>query len=520
MPYLFLLIFLLLSEGAFAQKFRVYFKDKGPQSETCTPYALGEQALARRAAAGIPLQRDDLPVAPAYRAALQKAGFKILMHSRWFNYALVEGPAAEDLQQWAFVRRVEPAPRYRVHWASAQNFNYGSGRNQIDLLQGQDLHRRGFTGRGQRIAVLDGGFTGVLTPAFDSLWLGGQIIATYNFVTRDSNVVQRGSHGASVLSVMGANLPGSLVGTAPHAEYLLLTSEDELSETPVELDYWVAAAEFADSAGATVINSSLGYTTFDDPSDDFSYADMDGRSNVASLAASRAASKGIVVVVAAGNSGAGAWRHIGAPADADSILAVGGVDGNGLYAAFSSHGPSADGRVKPELAAVAAGTALVARDGNVRGGFGTSFAAPAVAGLMACLRQAQPQLSVMDLRDQVLRSAHQYTHPDSLLGYGIPNFDLAFYLGQEDFSVLETADWQIFPNPLRDELQLQVPAHFKPAPLRLQIRDQRGRLVLERQAELEPGGLWRLPLGLSAGLYFLRLSTASAQWQLKVIVSP
>jgi subtilisin family serine protease len=268
-------------------------------------------------------------------------------------------------------------------------------------------------------------------------------------VSRNNNVFDDNNHGALVLSTMAANMPGMLVGTAPYAEYLLLRSEDVDTEYLIEEFNWVCAAEYADSAGADIINSSLGYTTFDNPAMNWIYDDMDGNTSIASKGAFQASQKGLLVVNSAGNSGASPWYYIGAPADAKDILAVGAVDSMEVITGFSSRGPSFDGRVKPDVAAMGRDVVLANNGGGIQTGNGTSFASPILAGMAACLWQSDPSLSNLQLRQAILESCDQYANPDFEKGYGIPDFSLAFTVlnGKNLQQPNETMLVSVGPNP-------------------------------------------------------------------------
>lgn len=231
------------------------------------------------------------------------------------------------------------------------------------------------------------------------------------------------------LSTVAANRPGSMVGTAPHSKFWLLRTENESIENPVEEENWIAGAEFADSAGADMISSSLGYALFDDPSFNHSYAQRDGNTVLITIGADIAAKKGMIVMNSAGNSGGSGndFKYVNCPADGDSVVAVGGTDVNGNIASFSSWGPNGAGRLKPNIVSIGEGTIVANTAGNASSGSGTSFANPNVAGLIACLWQAFPEFSNMQIIDEVQKSAHKYTSPDARYGYGIPNFRKAFY---------------------------------------------------------------------------------------------
>jgi hypothetical protein len=255
-----------------------------------------------------------------------------------------------------------------------------------------------------------------------------------------------------VLSTMGGNEPGKIIGTAPEADYLLLRSEDVFSENLIEEYMWVCAAEFADSAGADIINSSLGYTTFDDTIQNHTYADMDGKTTPISIAATMAADKGIIVVNSAGNSGNSFWHYIGAPADAINIITVGAVDENKNFANFSSYGPSSDGRVKPTLMAQGKHTIVATSNDMIMSGNGTSFSSPVTAGMLACLWGSNPTKSNLEIMDAVIKSCDRYLNPDEQFGYGIPDYyealkacsdNLNFYIVGEYFNFTSSQEEKV-----------------------------------------------------------------------------
>lgn len=231
-----------------------------------------------------------------------------------------------------------------------------------------------------------------------------------------------------VLSCIAANEPHYLVGTAPEVSYYLLQSEDGESEQLVEEDNWCAALEYADSVGCDVVTSSLGYYQFDHKDQDHYYRDLDGHTAVNSRSASLAASRGIILLNSAGNSGMSAWKKIGFPADGRDMLAVGAVQSDSLNTRFSSIGNSADGRIKPDVMAMGQASAVYETDGTVTNANGTSFSCPTMAGAVACLVQAYPNRRPTDIIKALQQSANNAAHPDNIFGYGIPNVMKAFNL--------------------------------------------------------------------------------------------
>lgn len=424
--------------------------------KTGTPFSisrpeefLSPRAIARRERQGIAVDSTDLPVAPAYIGAIEREGVSVVSRSKWNNTVLVRGrdaammEALDSLPFVATVRRVWASPdsiaapqkRDRLSgvinkWDTIAADRYGHSLEQIHMLGGDRLHEAGFTGEGMLIAVMDGGFMNVdLMRAFAAT----RIVGAVDFVVPPAaDLYSEMSHGTMVLSAMAANLPGVYVGTAPDADYLLLRCEDSRSESPAEEDYWAAAAEYADSMGVDIINSSLGFHSFDNAADNYSYADQDGRTAMISRTASMLAGKGIVMVCSAGNDGMETWKKINFPADAHDIITVGAVCADGVNAAFSAVGPTADGRVKPDVMAMGSPAAVISGRGTPSRDVGTSFSAPIVAGLTACLWQSLPKKTAREIIDLVRRSGNNYATPDNINGYGVPDFAHAMEMKNDE----------------------------------------------------------------------------------------
>ena len=423
----------------------IKFKDKAN-----TPYSvdkplefLSEKALARRQKYNIPITEQDIPVNKIYIDSLENLGFEIYGTSKWFNCAIVhtkDSLLTEKIKFLAFVdtsktvfkekakyKRPEPE---KINIESKPDtfytYDYGYGKNQVRMLNMHNLHNKGFAGQSMTIAVLDAGFKNVdKLKGFDSLRIKKQILGIKDFVERDSDVYRDATHGMQVLSTIAANYPGKLTGTAPEAKFWLLRTEDERSENLVEEYYWIEGAEFADSVGADIIHSSLGYNNFDDTLVSFKYKEMTGDYAPATIASDIASSKGILCVTSAGNEGDAPWKYITSPADADSTLTVGAVSGENIIADFSSVGPTPDGRIKPEVVAQGAFVWVLLPKRGVTFSFGTSFSGPIIAGSVACLWQAHPECTNMEIIDAVIKSADKYEHPDNKYGYGLPDFDKA-----------------------------------------------------------------------------------------------
>ncbi|CAN5901356.1 S8 family serine peptidase [soil metagenome] len=500
-----------LAQGQ-ARKHFIYFKDKQNTPFTFhNPEAyLSPRALERRARQNISLTERDLPVNPTYAQNLKAAGAQVWYTSKWFNGAVVhcDSTVLQALRQLPFVEGSQTLNRVSnpLSTNSARGSNatsasatssknkkanqapvmkktntaedYGGSFHQANMIGAVDMHAAGFRGEGMLIAILDGGFSRVnQIPAFSHLFTHNQIKTTYNFIERNTEVYQRDSHGTMVLSTMAAYQPGSFIGTAYKADYCLFITEDTRSEHNIEEINWLLAAEYADSAGVDIINSSLGYNTFDAPSSSYSYRDMDGFTALVSKAADLASSVGILVVTSAGNEGTSDWRYISAPADAKSVLAVGAVDSLGNKSGFSSFGPSADGRVKPDLVAMGGRSYVINPNGTIVRANGTSFSGPILAGMVAGYWQANRHLKNAEVIEHLKRSGSRASTPDNNVGYGIPSFSRAVLLGE---GRIDTPDKPIglYPNPLREEqLSLVLNQKYLNKNVGVRFYDLLGKLV-------------------------------------------
>jgi len=390
--------------------YRIFFYDKGATVWDLTPeQLLSPAAIARREKYEITAPDiNDLPVSAQYITTVTQYGLAYKCASKWMNTALFTSsiPVNEgELEQLLFISRVQlvkhpadPAKRTYNKYGTTETGADSDAFDPRAPLNGTILHQSGFTGKNVTIAVLDAGFDNAdLIEALEPLRQRGGIIATHDFVTGYENVYDYNNHGTSVMSILAGSLPGIIAGTAPGADYLLLRTEDDETEFPVEMDYWAAAAEYADSAGADIITSSLGYYTFDDPAMDYSFSDMDGNTTFISRAADIAASKGILVVSSAGNERNKEWVRIIAPSDGDSVLCVGAVRQDMTISDFSSAGYSSDGQVKPDVVAPGVGIPIQLEQGLWYAGSGTSFSCPVISGLSASLMQAVPEATPAEI---------------------------------------------------------------------------------------------------------------------------
>ncbi|MBK6445418.1 MAG: S8 family serine peptidase [Bacteroidetes bacterium] len=544
-----LLVLILVSScfvDAGASKYFISFSDKNntPYSVSTPSDFLSAKAISRRITQNIPVLQNDLPVDPAYILAVQNTGAVVLNRSKWYNGIIIDCDSAtlQAVTALPFVNsstavnrigrssgKIDKFKTNSVPYNSSgslartQSFDYGGSFNQIHLMNGEYLHDAGFKGEGMTIAILDAGFYSVdqLSP-FDSIRAGGQILGTWDFVANDASVYEDNSHGMSVLSCIAGNVPGQLIGTAPHSDFWLLRSEDAPTENIIEEYNWVSAAEFADSAGADLISSSLGYSTFDDSTMSHTYADMNGNTCPASIGADIAASKGILVLVSAGNLGNSAWHYISAPSDADSVLSVGSVDSAGYKSGFSSWGPSSDGNVKPNVAAKGSQTTIANTDGSIGQGSGTSFSCPVLAGSAACLWQAHPGKTNMEVLHAIEQSANYFNTPGDSLGYGIPNFIVADLLLGGTILDLSSEDnlLSVFPNPFSQDFEISFYSSTNQT-IHLSLIDEIGQEVGASDVEINGGKISNISFpslsGVHAGIYFVRVISKSKSYLRKIV---
>ncbi|PPK86634.1 subtilase family protein [Neolewinella xylanilytica] len=459
---LFLLLLLVFGGGLHAQEaaakglYFIGFRDK-----VGTPYTIEEpsaflstRALDRRDKVGQAITELDLPISPDYESRITERGIDIWLRSKWMNGVVV--PATE--QQVGELRSLEfvdttffAAPLQYERSVSAPrptDFNqpapvvqpvpvtetfYGFGYKDLARMNGDSLHRLGYRGRGVWVAVFDGGFPSVGYKDFLGYDQLEAVPGNYDLVEQDSTALDGSTHGATVLSTMAAHHPFFFIGTAPEAKYLLFKTENSRGEHRMEEVNYAIALELADSVGVDVVNSSLGYTTFTDPSMDYTYQDLNGITSPASVAIGRAFERGMIIVTSAGNNGADEWKYIGIPADAPQALSIGALDATDERAYFSSFGPTPDGRVKPDVSGPGVMVAAVAANGQgMTGANGTSLSAPLITGLVACLLQAVPEATNQQVLDAIRATASLTDAPDEAIGYGKPDFAAAYrYLLRE-----------------------------------------------------------------------------------------
>ena len=465
----------LTAQDAAPDWYWVQLKDKkGTPYKISQPEAfLSQRSIDRRMRQHILIDETDLPVSPDYLDSLKNRGLEIVHNSKWLNGATVRTADTTLIKRIAtlpFVTQVQLTKPANVLKSVSNKFsdevlnteynpvNYGNAIDQLSQLNGQYLHRQGFRGKGIQIAILDAGFLNANTiEAFDSLRNSNRILGTRDFVDPTSDIYTQNYHGMSVLSCMGGNIPGSLIGTAPDASFYLIRSEDVATEYLIEEDNWVAAAEYADSLGVDVINSSLGYSQFNDSLMNHSYADLNGKTTRVTQGANMAFQKGILVFSSAGNEGSKSWKRIIAPSDGENVISVAAVDKDGLRASFSSVGPAFGGAVKPNVAAMGSGTTLALSNGTIGYASGTSFSSPVLAGMGACLLQANPYAGAKLAKLAIEQSASQYSNPDSLIGFGIPDFEKAdkYLKVNSAHNLKDKSSWTVSPNPFSESIFLR-----------------------------------------------------------------
>lgn len=518
---------LLVVSSMFAQEnadvYWLQFTDKANNNyELAQPEQfLSPKALQRRANQNIDVDFKDLPVSNFYLDSLSNMGIHIRYTSKWLNGAAIQSANNElidTLENIAFISEKFIIRELIEYPKSAKSIkenalNYGQSENQISMINGHILHNQGYTGQNMLIAVLDSGFLGVPSlSSFQAMLNENRVIDTRDYVDGDNDVYAHHNHGRAVLSILAAKEEGSLVGSAPDANYLLLRTEDAASEQLIEEYNWIAAAEYADSIGADIISVSLGYTEYDNESWSYSNNDLDGRTAPISIAATIAASRGILVLTAAGNNGNDSNPKISTPADADSILTIGATNSAGEYASFSSIGYSADGRVKPDIVTQGEATWFQGGDGQFGSGNGTSFSTPIASGLAACLWQANPQMNNMEILQAIQESGSQFENPDEYLGYGLPDFAAA-NLALKNINYTAFGDemlTNLYPNPCSDVLQIEFYS-VDTQQLHISIVNMQGQILYKQAHPVYRTSYNTLIINdvanLPKGMYILRVQT-------------
>jgi serine protease AprX len=536
-PGIFILIFFYLFNNLSGQSeyyyyfYRVYFRDKGENyiGNYLPEDLLSLRALNRRANAGIEVPDfRDIPVFRGYLNQITSLGYKLHCTSKWMNTALFKTQVPADLNELLnlpFVSDVKivkkPAGKslfqdkldFPMYQADDPPYD-----RPVTMVNGYPLHNSGFDGKGILIAVLDGGFFNAdQISSLNILRNRYGIKRTYDFVKNNEFVFGYHNHGTAVLSVLAGKINGIIEGTAPGADFMLFRTEDVDSEFPVEEDFWVSGAEYADSAGVDIISSSLGYFVFDDPALNYKYSDLDGNSTFISRAADIAASKGILVVNSAGNERNKEWIRIIAPSDGDSVVAVGAVDGNNFISSFSSAGPSSDGDIKPDNVAMGVSVTVQTDAVSVGRSSGTSFSCPVLSGMAACLMQAVPGVTNTEIIDALHYSSDRFLSPDTLYGYGIPDMIKALTKLQNLHVNIPDKEYVAQPNPTTGDVEITF--RQNPVYLLIEIFSLSGETIFRQEYEEFAGRVIRLTAlnNKEQGIYFVRLRTENNTCLHKVI---
>jgi subtilisin family serine protease len=545
-PILFSLLFSLFLTPIFGQtnlyKYVVFLTDKNgsPYSLDAPDEFLSEAALARRIQYNITIQENDLPVVENYIDALTSLGLTVLSSSKWLNAVLVQSTSAlnvTDLEAETFIKEVVyvalsmPGGRKlktnpsntNAFVQSNPNRDYGLAMDQIKMLNGQFLHNNGFGGENMLIAVLDAGFKHVdELSAFLAVRNEQRVLATKDFVDYDTDVYHGSTHGMSVLGTMTASIDFAYLGTAPKANYILIRTEDSDTEQLIEEFNYVLGLEYADSMGAQVVNTSLGYTTFNDTAMNHAPEELDGDHLIASVGADLAAGKGMLIVNSAGNKGNTDWKYISFPSDGDSVLTVGSVNRSFAKSNFSGFGFDEYPQIKPNVMALGEQVAVIRPDGSIGNANGTSFSSPIIAGLAACLWQSFPEMNNMDIINAIQESSSQYRSPDYEMGYGIPDFQAAFSLLYQKRFNLNAASNNIliFPNPFNNHITLTLPDAID-QPFLVSLYNEMGQQFLNET--IQPGSRKTIDIyfdhiaTLNKGLYFLKVKTNNEVFMFKLV---
>lgn len=534
-----LLLMLLVSSFSFAQieDALVFLEPKDPAvvaDALANPITiLTQEALDRKSAHGIPIDDRDVPLNETQKAAIEAAtGITVLAKSKWLNAVYVRGTESNinNLLSLSFVIDIEFADKslnrpiknrqfvedkFEIENQSRIEYNYGSATNQTEMINVDNLHENDYIGQGITVAFMDNGYPGVLVnPAYTDLRNEGRLLGYYDFVDRVENPNGTGSHGSSTFSDAAGFLNGQFVGTAPGASYYLFITEDGNEESPAEEAYWVEALERADSLGVYVTNTSLGYQDFDNPAYDHEYADLDGQTTIGSRGSNIGFEKGMINVTSAGNDGLG-FGYVASPADAPGSFTIGAVDAGGNYVWFSSYGPNFAGVIKPDVMAKGLDAAVVNQWGTVTTSNGTSFSSPIIAGAVASLWSAVPQLKNDVVMQAIRESASLYQNPTDLMGYGIPDFgdalNLLLTIGIEE-QMLEN-HFALYPNPVTTQINISFPKNAEIAEFALY--NILGERIL--QTSISPMKNRIDVSGLSSGMYIASITSNNKTTSYKII---
>lgn len=530
------LLFSTIALHAQKNRYIVHFPDKSDTQYSLTRPLdfLSQKAIDRRIKHNISITEEDFPVSQKYIDSLNNYGLKAYYTSRWFNCALIQTTEekANEIATKSFVSSVEfVAPNAKLldqpeifegeYVTKAPRYMGNTSEVQLSMLHANIMHEAGYTGAGLWIAVFDGGFLGTDSSlVFKHIYDNNKIIDIEDFISGGTNVFQYQGHGTSVLSCIASNYNTNLIGTAYNADFSLYVVEDAEDEYRIEEYNWLFAAEKADSSGVDIISSSVGYNTFTDTSMNYEITDLNGETAVSTRAANIAFTKGILVVVGAGNSGNNSsWEgKINFPADAKNALAVGAIDSKNIVALFSSRGPTTDNRIKPDLVALGVKPTVLHADGNIRFNSGTSFSAPLIAGFAASVWQYNRDLTNIELLRLLKSAGDSYNSPNNDRGYGLPTFSrIAGITGNVLASVNKII---VFPNPFTNNtIHIKIPDDFTSESIEFLIYNTKGK-VIGKKIVTQPISNKVIDVNIKSkanGLYFLTINSDSFTKTIKLI---
>ena len=515
-------------------RYFVFFKDKSdsPYSLSQPQAYLSDLAIQRRQKQGIQITSTDLPVNPAYLAQINATGGQAFYSSRWFNGAIVQMDSLElqKVQSLSFVDSIAWIAKNAKLTSersvfqlndSFENSPYSTASSdlQLGMINALKMHEDGYTGADMIIAILDGGFIGApLFKPFEHVFSSGQYLGGEDLVTYGDNPFRYSGHGTAVWSTIAAK-SDSLTGTAYEANFLVYVTEDVGSESPIEEYNWLIAAEKADSAGADIIQSSVGYSVFNSPFSNYSYQDLDGKSTVITKAANLAFDRGMIVVTSAGNEGNSSWRFVTAPADSKNVLAVGSITDEYTKSSFSSIGPTPDGRIKPDVVALGSRTTLMAGNGAIQQSSGTSYAAPLIAGLAAGIWKANPNWTNQDVIQAIKMTASRALNPDNHYGYGVPNYQQAVLGSVLNVSDILSEKIKVYPNPFRNQkVFIDLSNQVIRDTLEIKVFDLKGKLISETTVAPNTREIVEMQVDTSAqGVYLMTLMSPTFFKEVKLI---
>ena len=520
-----LVICLLLSTVKYCSAFDaiVYFTAKGQNIYTDISQLLSEKALSRRIKNHIAVDFTDYPVEQTYINQISNNHIQINGVSKWLNAVYISNVNTEQvnsLYRFPFVKSIEIQGKTQSSLAQVHNRFPCDKVNlpQRDMIEAEQFHFNGITGTDVLVCVMDDGFKNVQNiEAFNHLFVNNKIKAVKDFLSNEADVYSVGGHGTAVFSNIAGYIPGKMYGTAYGASFLLARTEIDSIESAVEMFQWARAAEWADSIGADIFSTSLGYTQFDDPTTDYYYADMNGKTTIISKAAALAVSKGILVINSAGNEGNNSWKYISAPADVEGVVTVGAVDSRENFANFSSRGPTWDGRLKPDICCQGVNNLSTNTDGGLYYPSGTSFSCPTFSGLAACIMQIAPNKTVNEIKEIIYSNCTFSSQPNNDIGRGVPKGSKIYEsitgnvlqpLSNCDF--LNTDGLYIYPVPASQVLFVMFDNRKKTTEIQVNIYNIEGKPVYDNSFKVQLGlqqmAIDKSSLPVVNGLYYIRIN--------------